>query len=77
MDAGKEYTRRIDSDPSICGGVPCVRGTRIPVSIVLSHLAAGDDQASLLNNFPQITKEDIQACLQYAAFLSTEKLTSA
>lgn len=77
MDSEAEFVGRIESDPQICGGVACVRGTRIPVSIILSHLAAGDDNETLLKNFPQIAKGDIQACLQYAAFLSTEKLTVA
>ena len=73
----QDFVKRIESDPKICGGVPCIRGTRIPVSIVLSHLAAGDDVPTVLKNFPQIKKEDVQACLQYAVFLSTEKHTVA
>ena len=77
MNPAREFEQRIECDPQICGGVPCVRGTRIPVSILLSHLAAGDDEKTLLKSFPQIAKEDIQACLQYAAFLSTEKLSAA
>ena len=65
---------RIVSDPSICGGKPCVRGTRIPVHIVLSHLAAGENYDTVLKHFPRITHEDIFACLEYAAFLATEKV---
>lgn len=64
---------RIVSVPSICGGEPCVRNTRIPVHIILSHLAAGDDTETILKNFPNLTKEDIRACLEYASYLSTEK----
>ena len=51
---------RIVSDPNICGGEPCIKGTRIPVHIILSHLAADDDFETILNNFPRITKEDIK-----------------
>lgn len=64
---------RIVSDPNICGGEPCIKGTRIPVHIILSHLAADDGFETILNNFPRITKEDIKACLEFASFLATEK----
>ena len=64
---------RIISDPNICGGEPCIKGTRIPVHIILSHLAAGDDFNTILKNFPRITTEDIKACLEYASYLATEK----
>lgn len=65
--------RRITTDPEICGGEPCIKGTRIPVHVILSHLAAGEDYETVLKNFPRITKEDILACLEYASFLTTEK----
>lgn len=64
---------RIISDPNICGGEPCIKGTRIPVHVILSHLAAGEDYETILKNFPRIKREDILACLEYAAYLSTEK----
>ncbi|OQX82639.1 hypothetical protein B6D60_11840 [candidate division KSB1 bacterium 4484_87] len=64
---------RIISNPDICGGEPCIKGTRIPVHIILSHLAAGDDFDIILKNFPGITIEDIKACLEYASYLATEK----
>lgn len=64
---------RISIDPQICSGEPCIKGTRIPVHIILSHLAAGEDHKTILQNFPRITKDDILACLEYASFLATEK----
>ena len=64
---------RIVSDPNICGGEPCFKDTRIPVYVVLSHLAAGDSHDTILKNFPHLSLEDIQACLEYAAYLATEK----
>ncbi len=67
---------RITIDPEICGGEPCIKETRIPVHIILSHLAAGEDYETILKNFPRLTKEDIIACLEYATFLSTEKAVS-
>lgn len=65
--------KRIISDPNICGGEPCIRGTRVPVHIVLSHLASGESYDTILKNFPNIEKDDILACLEYSAYLSTEK----
>lgn len=67
---------RIVSDPQTCGGEPCIKGTRIPVHVILSHLAAGEDYNTILKQFPRLTKEDIMACLEYAAFLATEKAVS-
>ncbi|MGB9887943.1 MAG: DUF433 domain-containing protein [Moorellales bacterium] len=64
---------RIAVDPAVCGGEPCIRGTRIPVHVILDHLAAGESYEEILENFPRITKEDILACLEYAAYLATEK----
>jgi uncharacterized protein (DUF433 family) len=64
---------RITSDPNICGGEPCIASTRIPVHIILSHLAAGDSIETLLEEFPHIERVDIESCLEYAAFLCTEK----
>ncbi|MBC7346935.1 MAG: DUF433 domain-containing protein [Clostridia bacterium] len=63
---------RIAVDPAVCGGEPCIRGTRIPVHVILDHLAAGESYEEILENFPRITREDILACLEYAAYLATE-----
>jgi uncharacterized protein (DUF433 family) len=68
---------RIISDPNICGGEPCIKGTRIPVHVILSHLATGEDYEIILKHFPRLTKEDILACLEYASFLATEKTVVA
>ena len=65
-------SERIVSEMSICGGEPCVKGTRIPVRVVLSHLAAGDAAEQLLLDFPTLTAADIRACLEYASYLATE-----
>ncbi len=64
---------RISVDANICGGEPCIKGTRVPVHVVLSHLAAGDTAADILANFPGLAREDVTACLEYAAYLATEK----
>jgi len=68
---------RINADPNVCGGEPCIKGTRIPVHVILSHLAAGEDHETILKNFPRLIREDILACLEFAAYLATEKLVPA
>ena len=62
-----DYRDRIVIDPSIRFGKPCVRGTRITVGDVLDYLASGKHEEELLADFPQLTGEDIRACLAYAA----------
>ncbi len=58
---------RITVEPNKRGGRPCIRGMRITVFDVLSNLAAGMSHAEILDDFPYLTQEDIQACLAYAA----------
>ena len=56
---------RIIADPNICGGDPCIAGTRIPVQIILGHLAAGDTPEVIIKEFPRVTREDVEACLAF------------
>lgn len=58
--------RRIVSDPAIFGGKPILRGMRISVELVLSLLAQGAEIAEILDDYPELEKEDIRACLAYA-----------
>jgi uncharacterized protein (DUF433 family) len=58
---------RITINPAQCGGRPCVRGMRIRVKDVLDLLAAGVSEADILADYPDLEREDIRACLQYAA----------
>ena len=57
---------RISIDPTVRFGKPCVRGTRIAVGDILGYLAGGMSEDRLLADFPQLTREDIRACLAYA-----------
>lgn len=66
---------RISIDPSICHGQACIKGTRIPVHQVVGMLANGDTFESLLQAYPNITREDIRACLEYASSLTEEQIT--
>ncbi|MSO45443.1 MAG: DUF433 domain-containing protein [Acidobacteria bacterium] len=58
---------RISIDPTVRFGKPCVRGTRIAVGDILGYLAGGMSEEQLLADFPQLSREDIRACLAYAA----------
>jgi uncharacterized protein (DUF433 family) len=60
------YEDRIVRDPEILVGKPVVRGTRIPVALVLKHLAQNPDLNELLAAYPRLTIEDVKACLAYA-----------
>ena len=62
-----QHVDRISIDPEIRFGKPCVRGTRITVGEVLGFLAAGGAESELLTDFPQLTHEDMLACLAFAA----------
>ena len=58
---------RITRDARVMGGKPCIRGMRITVYDVLEYLASGMSVEDVLRDFPYLTREDIQACLSYAA----------
>lgn len=68
---------RISIDPNVCFGKPCVRGTRIWVSLLLDRLADGEGEVDLLNEYPQLTLEDIRAALAYGAEMSREQIIPA
>jgi len=63
---------RISVNPKICFGKPCIKGTRIWVSLMLDFLAAGHDIDYILEQYPQLKREDILACLAYGAAMSHE-----
>jgi uncharacterized protein (DUF433 family) len=69
----EELLRRISIDPEICGGKPCIRGHRIWVSLILDLLASGMKEGQVLAEYPQLTAEDIQACLAYASEMTRER----
>ncbi len=57
---------RIELNPRICNGKPVIKGTRIPVSVILEQIAEGEPWGALLAGYPELKKEDIQAALLYA-----------
>ncbi|HTF88029.1 MAG TPA: DUF433 domain-containing protein [Planctomycetota bacterium] len=62
---------RITANPRVCSGQPCVRGLRIPVSVVLKHLAAGKSATEVVAEFPELELGDISECLLYASWLAS------
>lgn len=57
---------RIEFNPRVCGGRPVIKGTRIPVAVILGQLAEGETWDSLLAGYPELTRADIQAALRFA-----------
>lgn len=64
----------ISADPQIMHGVACLRGTRVPVSVILDNLADGETPERILANFPSLEREHIPAALAYAADLARERI---
>jgi uncharacterized protein (DUF433 family) len=65
--------QRISVDPEVCFGKPCIRGTRIWVSLLLDFLAAGMSIQEILEEYPHLTEEDIRAAIAYGAEMSRER----
>lgn len=62
------------NDPNIMHGVATIRGTRIPVSVILDSLAAGASEAEILRDYPSLTSDAIRAALRYGAVLAREEV---
>ena len=65
---------RITVNPEVCGGKPCIRGLRFPVSRLLGLLASGETPEAILQSYPYLEAQDIQAALNYAALLADEQV---
>ncbi|MHA1228851.1 MAG: DUF433 domain-containing protein [Candidatus Hodarchaeales archaeon] len=63
-----KFFNRITTDPRIMTGRPCIRDTRIPVSVILKLLAKKESYKKILTAYPELEEEDILACLEYAAW---------
>jgi len=68
-----DWKERIAINPDICHGKPCIKGTRIMVSIILDYLTAGESPEVILREYPTLKAEDIRAALGYAAWLAHEE----
>ncbi len=67
---------RISIDPRVCFGKPCIRGSRIWVILVLDLLSAGLSIEEILEEYPQLSREDILACVAYGAEMSRERFVT-
>ena len=70
----KTLLRRISIDPQICGGKPCIKDTRIWVSLILDFLASGMSEAQLIEEYPQLTHRDVLAAIAYGADAAREQI---
>jgi uncharacterized protein (DUF433 family) len=68
-----DWTERISSNADICHGKPCIRGTRIMVSVILDNLADNIAEETILKNYPSLEHDDIKAAIGYAAELARER----
>ena len=70
-----KWQDRITSDPNVRHGKPCIKGTRIMVSVVIDNLAAGETHEAIIQGY-NIEEEDIEAALRYAADLARDRVVS-
>ncbi|HXO42813.1 MAG TPA: DUF433 domain-containing protein [Thermoanaerobaculia bacterium] len=68
-----DWRERIAADPAICHGKPCIKGTRVMVSVVLDNLAEGLSAEEIVAEYPSLVVEDVRAAMVYAADLAREE----
>ena len=61
------FLDRVELNPKVCNGKPVIKGTRIPVSVILDQIADGDSWDTIIKGYPELRREDIQAALLYAS----------
>jgi uncharacterized protein (DUF433 family) len=71
------FPARVEAKPGVMMGKPCIKGTRIPVYLLLEKMAAGETFEQLLTAYPQLTLDDLRACLEYGAALAAEEVVLA
>ncbi len=70
---GNKLLSRIKADPKVCHGKPCIRGTRIMVSVILDNLAEGLTPEQIIRDYPPLKLDDVRAAIAYAAELANEE----
>jgi uncharacterized protein (DUF433 family) len=73
MDMMQEYFKYVERNPQICGGVPVFKGTRLPIHVILDFLSAGDTMETIIENYPQLSKEQIRGAIAYVSELARYK----
>ena len=69
-----DWRSRVTTDPAICHGQACIKGTRVPVSVVLDNLAAGMTASEIVRSYPSLAPEDVSAAVAYGAELARERI---
>jgi uncharacterized protein (DUF433 family) len=69
-NAYKKLLRRVVVKPNVCGGEPCIQGTRINIAVILDSLAEGLSPTEIIKHFPPLTEQDVRAAVAYAAELA-------
>ena len=77
LASSTNWQERISTDPAICHGEPCIRGTRVLVSVILDNLAAGAAREEVMQSYPSLRDEDVLAAIAYAADLARRKAPEA
>ena len=72
-DKSMDWRDYITSDPEVCHGRACIKGTRVMVSVVLDNLAAGLDVEEIVGSYPSLNRVAVQAAIAYAAELARER----
>jgi uncharacterized protein (DUF433 family) len=67
-----DWHNHITVDPDVCHGKPCIKGTRVIVSVILDNLAAGSTPEQIMESFPLVDRESIQAAIAYAADITRD-----
>ncbi len=75
-DGGMDWRERIETRPDVCHGRPCIKGTRIQVSVVLDNLAAGETPEGITKSYPALTVEDVRAAVAYAAEIARDRVVA-
>jgi len=70
------WQEHITVDPNVCHGKPCIKGTRVMVSVILDNLAAGLTTEDLIKSYPSVSREAVQAAIAYAADLARERVVT-
>ncbi len=69
-----DWRQHVSIEPGICHGKPCIKGTRIMISVILDNAAAGLTNEEILKSYPTLTLEDIRAAMAYAAELAGDRV---
>jgi len=65
MRAQSFVLEQVEINPRVCGGKPVIRGTRIPVTVILDHLAAGSSVSDIVGKYPELSSEQVVAAIRY------------